>query len=103
MPSARQISCFLLVFLLAFVLVSMTPSFFLHRRDFDRAYFAHYKDPTPENAAALRAQERINNYIYLSFYGIGAFGLTTLVYGGYGLVRLIGKNVKRTHDSKYQP
>ena len=101
MPSARQVFYSLLVFLLAFAFVSMTPSF-LHRRDFDRAFSAYYKNPTPENSEALRAQQRINDYIKLSFNGIGAFALATLVCGGYGLVSLIGNSVKRTHTSKYQ-
>ena len=92
---------FLLIFLIAFIFVSLTPSF-LHRREFDRAFTAYYRNPTPENSDALRAQQRINDYINLSFDGVGALALTTCGYGIYGLIHAIGSTVKRARTSKNQ-
>ena len=101
MSAARKTFRFLLIFLVAFTFVALTPSF-LHRRDFDRAFTAHYMNPTPENSEALRAQQRINDYIHLSFSGVGAFALTTCSYSIYGVIRVIHNSVKRARTPKYQ-
>jgi len=101
MSFARKALRFLLIFLVAFIFVSLTPSF-LHRREFDRAFTAYYRNPTPENSEALRAQQRINDYISLSFDGVGALALTTCGCGIYGLVHAIGSAVKRARTAKNQ-
>jgi hypothetical protein len=101
MPLARKALRFLLIFLVAFTFVSLTPSF-LHRRDSDRAFMTYYRNPTPENSHALRAQQRINDYINFSFTGVGALALTTCGYGIYGVIRAISCNIKRVRTSRHQ-
>jgi hypothetical protein len=101
MPVARKALRFLLIFLVAFILVPLTPQF-LHRRDYDQAFTAYYRNPTPENLDALRAQQRINNYIKLSFNGVAALALTTCGYGIYGLIRSISGSVKRARTLRNQ-
>jgi hypothetical protein len=101
MPVARKALRFLIIFLVALVFVSLTPQF-LHRRDFDRAFMAYYRNPTPENSDALRAQQRINDYINLSFNGVAALALTSCDYGIYGLIHSISSGVKRARTSKNQ-
>jgi hypothetical protein len=71
MLAAKRTLYFTALYVLSFVFIYFMPST-VHRRDFDRAYFAFYKDPTPENATALRVQERINNYFYFGFAAVGA-------------------------------
>ena len=80
-----------MIFLAAFVFVSLTPEF-LHRHDFDRAFMAYYRNPTPENSVALRDQRRIIDCINLSFNGVAALALTS--YGIYGLIHSISSGVK---------
>jgi hypothetical protein len=101
MSVARKALRFLLIFLVAFIFVSLTPSF-LHRREYDQAFTAYYRNPTPENSAALRAQQRINDYIKFSFTGVSALALTTCGYGIYGVIRLVSRSVKRARTSKNQ-
>jgi hypothetical protein len=101
MPAPRKVFRFLLIFLVAFIFVSLIPSFH-HRRDFDRAFMAYYKEPTPENAAALRAQQRINENIDLEFAAVGALILVILGYGIYGVVRLANYGSKRIRGSNSQ-
>jgi len=100
MSAARKAFRFLLIFLVAFTFVSLVPSF-LHRRDFDRAFTAYYKNPTPENSEALRAQQRINDFINLSFDGVGALALTTCCYGIYALIRGVRSSVRRARTFKH--
>jgi hypothetical protein len=101
MSFARKAFRLLLILLVAFVFVSLTPSF-LHRREYDRAFTAYYRNPTPENSDALRAQQSINDYINFSFTGVGALALTTCGYGIYGVIRLISSSAKRARTAKYQ-
>ena len=69
MPVARKALRLPIIFLAAFVFVSLTPEF-LHQHDFDRAFMAYYRNPTPENSVALRDQRRINDCTNLSFNGV---------------------------------
>jgi len=55
---------FLAIYAAAFVLVYLIPEH-IHRRDFDRAFFAWLHDRTPQNEAALRSEQRKNEMIKL--------------------------------------
>jgi Flp pilus assembly protein protease CpaA len=61
---------------------------FIHRRSFDEAFTAWYKDRTAENEAALRVQKRKNGLFELEFCAVGAFIVLVVGYGLYKLVRL---------------
>jgi hypothetical protein len=53
------------VILLAYALLYCLDygSVFIHRQDFDRAFVAWVKNPTPENRAALDGEQHINHLI----------------------------------------
>jgi hypothetical protein len=72
---------------LAFALTYVIPSF-IHRRNFDRAFFAWYKNPTPENTSALRIQQHKNDLIHLEDSAIAALVLLVVFCGIYGGLRL---------------
>jgi hypothetical protein len=76
-------------YVFAFILAYWVPSF-IHRREFDQAFSAWYKNPTPENAAALRIQQRKNELIHLEGSAIGALVLLIVFCGIYEGLR-IGK------------
>ena len=50
---------------------------FIHRREFDQAFWSWYRNPTPQNAMLLRGQRRRNMFYHLELSAIGAF-LTSL-------------------------
>lgn len=66
-------------YLLAFV--TIYPMEFIHRRDYDKAYFAWHSNPTPENEAGFKRERHINEEIRLRDSAVGA---TILVAVGYG-------------------
>jgi hypothetical protein len=101
MFAVKKASYFLVLYAFAFILINLTPSFH-HRRDFDRAVSAYYKDPTPENAAELRAQRDINKDIDFKFAAVGALIIVTLGYGIYGVARLANRGLKRIRASNSQ-
>jgi hypothetical protein len=101
MSGVKRASFFLVPYALAFILICAYPPF-LHRRDFDRAFFAYYRDPTPANATTLRAQQRINGYFYLGFAAVGALGFVSLGYGIYVVARLADHGIKRIRGSNSQ-
>jgi len=101
MSAVKNVRYFFVPFVFAFVLIYFTPSF-THRRDFDHAFFVYYKDPTPENATALRVQQRINEYFQLGFAAVGALVLVSLGYGVYGAARLANNGWKRVRGSNSQ-
>lgn len=100
MSVARKLWYFLIPY--AFVLAYLIPSF-IHRREFDQAFMAYYKNPTLENELALRAQQRKNEFIHLGNSALGAIVLVTLGYTVYGVVRLARSSLKRTRASNSQP
>ena len=51
---------------------------FLHRRDFDRAWFAWHQNPTPENRLELDRQRHLNELHRWGFSGV-AFGGMAIV------------------------
>jgi hypothetical protein len=77
-----------LKFFLAYVVLLMVmfpvPTF-IHRRSYDEAFSAWYKNRTAENEAALRAQQRKNELIGLESHAVGAL---VVLLGGYGLYKL---------------
>lgn len=79
---------FFVAYVLLFILMLFVPTF-SHRRSFDEAFTAWYKNRTPENEAALRAQQRKNELIDLEFSAAGALIVLTVGYGLYRLVRLM--------------
>ena len=59
---------------------------FIHRRDYDKAYFTWYSNPTPENEAALQRERRIKNEIKLRDSAVGATILVAIGYGAWLLL-----------------
>jgi hypothetical protein len=101
MSVAQKLSYFLIPYAFAFVLAYLIPSF-IHRREFDQAVMAYYKNPTPENESAQRVRQRKNEFIHLEGSALGALVLVTLGYGVYGVVRLARNGLKRTRASNSQ-
>jgi hypothetical protein len=101
MSGARKVSYFLVAYVISFVLILMTPSF-RHRRDFDLAFFAYYKDPSPENESALRYQQRMNEYFDLKFAAVGVFIVVAFGYGTHVVVQLVDYGLKRIRGSNSQ-
>jgi len=64
----------------------------IHRRSFDEAFTAWYKNRTAENEAALRVQKRKNELIELEFCVVGALIVLVVGYGLYRLVRLTARS-----------
>jgi len=54
----------------------------LHRKDFDRAFFAWYQNRTPENQAQLDRQRRLNE--------LSRWELSGVVFGGLAAITLLG-------------
>ena len=51
---------------------------FLHRRDFDRAFFAWYQNPTPESKFELDRQKHINELHRRGFSAVAFGGMATV-------------------------
>jgi hypothetical protein len=86
MFAVKRTYYFIALYVFSFVFICLTPSI-VHRRQFARADLAYYKDPTPENAAALRVQQRINDYIRLGFASVGSLIPLSLGCGVYVLAQ----------------
>ena len=95
MSRLKKAAHFLVAYVLAFIIASLTPRF-VHRRDFDRAFSEYYKNPTPENAAALQAQGRVNDAISIKMSAIAAFLLVSFGFGAYFAIRLVGPGLNQT-------
>ena len=65
---------------------------FIHRRSFDEAFTAWYKDRTAENDAAHRVQKCKNELFELEFCAVGALVVLVVGYGLYKLVRLTARS-----------
>ena len=87
-----------LAYALFFVLVFSVP-LFVHRRAFDQAFSAWYKNPTTRNAAALRIQQHKNELIRVEVSAMGALISLVLVSGIHGGLRI----AKRFLASNDQP
>jgi hypothetical protein len=87
----RRISLILsAAYVSAFILAYCVPTF-IHRREFDQAFSAWYKNPAPENASAFRAEQHKNEIIHLEDSAMGALLLLTVSFGIYEGLR-IGKH-----------
>lgn len=64
---------------------------FLHRKDFDRTFFAWYQNRTPENQAELDRQRRLNELWRWEFSGIVFIGMATITFLGAGAYRHLRK------------
>ena len=60
---------------------------FLHRRDFDRAFFAWYQNPTSVNKLELDRQRHINE--------LHRWGFSAVAFGGMAIVTLLVYPYKR--------
>lgn len=75
----------LVAYAMVFTLVYETEH--IHRRNFDRAFFAWWKNHTPENEAALRVEQRKNEIIRLrdsaaiALFAVVIVGVTCKVVG----------------------
>lgn len=99
MTLARKSIYVLLAYLaLTFILAATVPSF-IHRRNRDKAYFTWMKSPTPQNEAAFREQQRINDLIHLADSAIGALVLMTLSLGSYGVFEFAFKRLRRSEHN----
>jgi hypothetical protein len=82
---------------MAFILVYLTPEQ-IHRRDFDRAFFTWFKNRTPENEAALRAEQHKNEIIRLQDSAVIALVVVIIAGGTYKVIRF----VRRLESSRRQ-
>jgi len=65
---------------------------FLHRRDFNRAFFAWHQNPTPESKFELDRQRHINE--------LYRWGFSAVAFGGMAIVTLLGPyTYNRRHRS----
>jgi hypothetical protein len=85
----------LAAYAMAFILVSLIPEH-IHRRDFDRAFFTWFKNRTPQNEAALRAEQHKNEIIRLQDSAVIALVVVVIAGGTYMIVRF----VRRSSDKR---
>jgi hypothetical protein len=104
LSSSFGLSGWILAREIVFVLVYLVPEH-LHRRDFNRAFSAWLHDPTPQNEAALRSEERRNDLIKFGDTGIIALVFMTLGAGIYGAGRFIRHKIgtRRSNGSSESP
>jgi hypothetical protein len=87
---------------LTFALAFSIPTF-IHRRAFDQAFFAWYKDPSPQNTAVLRIEQHKNILIHLKDSAIGALALFVVACGVYGVSQLWKRYLQNTRPRSTQP
>jgi hypothetical protein len=87
---------------LAFALVFSVPEF-IHRRAFDQAFSAWYKDPSPQNTAVLRIEQHKNRLIHLQDSAIGALALFVVACGVYCASQLWKRYPVNTRPPSGQP
>ncbi len=64
---------------------------FLHRQDFDRAFFTWHQNPTPESKFELDRQRHINE--------LYRWGLSAVAFGGMAIVTLLAAY---TYNRRYR-
>jgi hypothetical protein len=76
----RRLLAMLLLLELAIALIPGHGGF-IHRRDFDQAFFAYYQNPTRQNRVELNRQRRLNELARLedSAVAFGGLAAVTLV------------------------
>jgi hypothetical protein len=88
----------LVFYTIVFVLLFSFPGD-LHRRDFDRAFFAWRKSPNPQTEATLRVEQRKNEVYELGFVAISSTVIVGTVTGLYGITRFAIRVIKRRRSS----
>jgi hypothetical protein len=91
--SHRIVLRLLIAYILALIFFSLVPRF-EHIQDFDRAFIAWYKHPTPENEAAFRIQQHKKRILDWEINAVGAFILVAVGYGIFCGVRLTTSFIK---------
>jgi hypothetical protein len=86
---------------LAFALVFSVPEF-IHRRAFDQAFSAWYKDPSPQNTSALRIERHKHELIHIQASAIGALVLLVIACSVYGGFRFWIPHLTSTRPSETQ-
>jgi hypothetical protein len=94
MPVWKFLVRFLAIYAATFVLVYLIPEH-IHRRDFDRAFSALFRDRTPQNEAVLRSSQRKNEMIKLVDTAVIALVFVTLRSGMYYVGRFVLHKVDR--------
>ena len=92
MRLAKHVAIAVLAYLLAFGLIYSTEH--IHRQAFDKAFFAWYKNPTVENEAALKREQRTNEMIRLQDAAIGAAILIAVGYGAWVMVGIAKRKLR---------
>jgi hypothetical protein len=92
MSARKFLFRFLAIYAAAFLLAYLVPEN-IHRRDFDGAFSAWFHDRTPQNEAALRAEQRKNEKIKLADGGIIALALATVGSGLHSAFRFAHKRM----------
>ncbi len=82
---------------LAFALVFSIPEF-IHRRAFDRAFSAWYKDPSLQNTLALRLEKERNELIHVQDSAVGALVLLAV-----GCAVYVGSRRWKSHRGNGKP
>jgi len=98
MRLVRTILRWLAAYILVLTIVFLVPEH-IHRRDFDRAFSAWYKNRSPETEAALRAEQRKNEIIHMKDSVTIAFVLVVVGYGVYASLRWAVRMRKRAISS----
>ena len=90
----------LAIYAVVFIFVFVVPDL-LHRRDFDKAFFAWLHDPTPQNQAMLRHEEFKNDVIRLEFSAVVSLVAVSVVGCIYSVGVLISQRTRpgRRHSA----
>ena len=72
----------------------------IHRRDFDRAFFAWYQNQTPENEANLRKEQRKSEMIRITDSTVAAVIVTVFAFGCYTAVKYVRKRGIRSVSTR---
>jgi hypothetical protein len=86
MRSARLIVILACGYALAYLTIDAAT--FIHRQDFDHAFYEWYKNPTAENNAVLQKEQEKNRAIRMKGDALGAAILVSL---GYGIYAFLGR------------
>jgi hypothetical protein len=102
MPVRKFLLRFLAIYAAVFVLAYLIPEH-IHRRDFDRAFFAWLHDRTPQNEAVLRSEQRKNEMIKFADTAVIALVFVTLGAGIYCIGRFVRHKVNRRRSNGSVP
>ena len=86
---------FLLAYVVVLLLLLLVPTS-IHRREFDAAFLAWYRNPTVQNEAALNREKQQNRIERRSTAAVLAFVIVFAGGGGYWAIRCRAKSSPRT-------